>query len=279
MDKMNLEDKRLYGPVSGIPSIKDVDAIQRLEFLGMMKKYSNDYLLNNKSSLGKYRWIKDAFNQWSRIYEYPYCYDIVEKNIPAGSHILDAGCGVTFFTFFLNQKYKITAVDQDDYGYLYNEINKKQNTVVNFIKSNLQAISCPSDSFDAVYCISVLEHTRNYDAILKEFYRLLKPNGLLIITFDVSLDNNESGLNRDSAVFLINNIDKYFNLTYKADDLYRDLGKNDLYTIGYMEKNGLWDLLPWPKPTMLGTLKNVLLGRTTVSSSNLMFCNITARKV
>lgn len=279
MDKVIIENKSSYKPVPGIPSIRDVEAIQDLEFLSMMREYSDNYLLNNKISLEEYRWIKDAFNQWSRLYEYPYCYDTIKNNLQTGAHILDAGSGVTFFPFFLNSKYKITCIDQDDYEHIYNEINKRQKTTVNFIKTNLQNIPYPNDSFDAIYSISVLEHTENYDAILKEFYRLLKPNGLLIITFDISLDNNEWGLNRDAAILLIENIGKYFDFEYKSVDLCDDLKNNDLYTTEYVQKYKSQNLLPWSKPTTKSIIKNLLLRRKIVLPTNLTFCNIAARKV
>lgn len=279
MKNLNIQHENSHQLRTGIPSIGDLNIAEVSNIFQSMKNYSNGYLLNNKNSLKEYRWIKDAFNQWSRIYEYPYCFEILKENISDGGQVLDAGSGVTFFPFFLSSKYKITCIDQDDYEHIYNEINKKQKTTVNFMKTNLQNIPYPDDSFDAIYSISVLEHTENYDAILKEFYRLLKPNGLLIITFDISLDNNEWGLNRDAAILLIENIRKYFDFKYKSVDLYDDLKNNDLYTTKYVQKYKSQNLLPWSKPTTKSIIKNLLLRRKIGLPANLTFCNIAARKV
>jgi len=50
------------------------------------------------------------------------------------------------------------------------------------IVSNITSIPEPNSSFDAIMCIEVLEHLPDPVQAIKEFSRLLKPNGHLIIT-------------------------------------------------------------------------------------------------
>lgn len=46
------------------------------------------------------------------------------------------------------------------------------------------------NSFDIVYSVSVFEHLPDIESTILEIKRILKMNGALIITFDVSLNNN-----------------------------------------------------------------------------------------
>ena len=42
-------------------------------------------------------------------------------------------------------------------------------------------------SFDAVYCISVIEHVPAFEGLLAEVRRVLKPGGLAVLTIDLDL--------------------------------------------------------------------------------------------
>lgn len=263
----------------GIPSVDDVVEVQHSDHYALLKSYSSRFLLNNSDCFNEYRWIKDSFNQWSRIYEYPYCFQQISKNIISKARVLDAGSGVTFFPFFLSDYYSMTCIDQDDYSVIYNSINYTQGTNVEFIKSTLSDIKLPDNSFDAIYCISVLEHTNNYDNILEEINRLLKPDGIVVITFDISLDGNKYGIEKDTAIHLIDNINCNFSTDYNSKDFLNDLDENDIYSLQYVAKNMPYNLLPWPKSTLLQKIKNVIFRRRSLDSINLTFCNLHAKHI
>ena len=277
--KMSVENNNTQELRSGVPSIKNVEVVEKLESFLTVQKYSKSYLLNNKSALKEYRWIKDSLNQWSRIYEYPYCFEALKNNISDGAHVLDAGSGITFFPFFLDSFYKMTCIDQDDYSNIYNQINDKQKTSVNFKTSDLQNISFPDETFDAIYCISVLEHTEDYDKILNEFHRILKPSGIMVITFDVSMGTDTLGLNRESSINLIDTIEKHFSLEYKSANLIHELDKADVYTTKYVQKFKSQKLLPWPTSTIKRIIIDLFHGQKITLSVNLTFCNIVAKKM
>ena len=61
-----------------------------------------------------------------------------------------------------------------------------------------------------------MEHTDNYDQIISEFKRVLKPDGKLIVTFDISLDGKDD-IPVDEAEALITVLGNSFETT--ADDL------------------------------------------------------------
>ncbi|MCM2325890.1 MAG: class I SAM-dependent methyltransferase, partial [Candidatus Woesearchaeota archaeon] len=53
----------------------------------------------------------------------------------------------------------------------------------NFTNQDLTKMSFKDETFDCVTCSEVLEHIYEYRKVLKELKRVLKKNGLLIITF------------------------------------------------------------------------------------------------
>lgn len=264
---------------SGVPVIGDVGSLGNSSEYNELSGYAKSYLSNNLENLKSYRWIKDSFNQWSRIYEYPYCYERISNFAKPEMRILDAGCGVTFFPFFLNQRYNVTCVDQDDYVDMFRAINEKQNTSVNFIRSALNSLPFPDDSFDVLYCISVLEHTDNYPKILDEFKRVLKPGGLLIVTFDIALNDNDWGLDISSARALIQQMQGLFELSYSVQNFDEDISEPTLYSTAYAEKNMDKELLPWPPFTLKNAIRNLIYIKRLSYNVNLTFCNLYGYKI
>jgi ubiquinone/menaquinone biosynthesis C-methylase UbiE len=112
---------------------------------------------------------------------------LVLSELPAGSSILDAGAGQLG-----NKQYcgHLQYVAQDFSQYV-NPAHQsgidglhpgKWDTSRVDIVSDITCIPCPSESFDALLCSEVLEHVPDPMAAIDEFYRILKPNGVLIIT-------------------------------------------------------------------------------------------------
>ena len=111
------------------------------------------------------------------------------NKIPPGYKILDAGCGSQRYKKFCNHlKYF-----SNDTGKYINDVNKNlfSNGIngqenykygeINY-KSNIWEINEESNTFDAILCTEVFEHIPYPERALKEFSRLLKKNGLLILT-------------------------------------------------------------------------------------------------
>jgi SAM-dependent methyltransferase len=51
-----------------------------------------------------------------------------------------------------------------------------------FIKGEVDKLDLPAESFDRIICTEVLEHAHNPEAILATMARLLRPNGVAVIT-------------------------------------------------------------------------------------------------
>lgn len=103
--------------------------------------------------------------------------------IPAGLSILDAGAGECQFQKFCSH---LNYTSQDFAQYLGTGESGLQtgtwdNSKIDII-SDIISIPVEDNSFDALLCTEVLEHIPNPIAAIKEFSRILRPNGYLIIT-------------------------------------------------------------------------------------------------
>lgn len=107
----------------------------------------------------------------------------------------------------------------------------KNNNYTQIKGSKEQLVFLPSESFDIILCHNVLEYTLDREIIVKEFYRLLKPNGFLSI-----VKHNRCGRVMQMIV-LLNNFQIANQLLDGQDGTALKYG-----TIHYYQDN---DLLKW----------------------------------
>lgn len=110
--------------------------------------------------------------------------ETVLKQIPAGNRILDAGAGEQQFKRFCNH---LRYVAQDFARYDGKGDGRGLQTAGWDQKGldivcDITAIPEPDGCFDVILCTEVFEHLPNPLLALKEFARLLRPGGQLIIT-------------------------------------------------------------------------------------------------
>lgn len=144
--------------------------------------------------------LKLPFDWWSRFYEYEWASKFVSRD----DVVLDAACGVCHpFKFYLTDKCQAVyacdldprildsdAIIQDIRAFFGSDIadsmDKSYIQKVKLSLANLSALPYENNKFDKVFCISVLEHMDQASlyAAFREFHRVLKEDGLLILTFD-----------------------------------------------------------------------------------------------
>lgn len=78
-------------------------------------------------------------------------------------------------------KAKLTAIDVSDV-YLDTARRNLAGYAVQFVKGEVTKLALPAASFDRIVCTEVLEHTREPETILAEIARLLRANGVAVIT-------------------------------------------------------------------------------------------------
>ena len=191
---------------------------------------------------------------WSRPYEYSWAGSFAE-----GGTVLDAACGIEHpFKFFLVDRVgEVHACDREE-GILsrdairkglretYGEaaaaqLPERYLDCIHFRRASITALPYGEGMFDRIFCISVLEHLedsfnrhpwiprvdllrsllkRDIQLALGEFKRVLKDDGLIILTFDypdITLDYLASVVRSLGLAFAGET-----NFTHPADALYAE---------------------------------------------------------
>ena len=167
-------------------------------------------------------WTKDAIESSSLPYpvrrtEYPWAINNGELDKPM--KILDVGSGISIFPIYLASKgHEVYSIDFDEIlmNRVSPELSKQAGVNVKYLVGDATKIDFKDESFDRVFCISTIEHLeeekingkyinfhkKNLDVkAIKEMFRVLKPGGILVLTFDWSESIDEQR-------------------SYKLDDIY-----------------------------------------------------------
>lgn len=98
---------------------------------------------------------------------------------PETSRILDAGCvGSPILEVLHNHGFR------DLWGCDFTEDKLPQVPGLKFFQRDLTRTEFPAETFDAVTCLSVIEHGVPLPAFFGEMQRLLKPSGYLLVSID-----------------------------------------------------------------------------------------------
>jgi ubiquinone/menaquinone biosynthesis C-methylase UbiE len=244
----------------GIPSINEYNNLLLSDIFSDIEFFSNSFISKYDKIMKGYdrKWASGSIHLWSRQWEYPFAFFYIDKDIRTKkekSRILDAGSGLTFFPYYLTKKLQEVTVycsDNDaSLGPKFKKINLTKERV-QFNVNDLSRLSYDSDFFDVIYCISVLEHLKDFEIekILQEFKRVLRNNGLIVLTFDISLDNN-SRISIEGAKKLLETLSQEFRHPsgLAASRLQQDLERKDILTTSYVRDRYDKKLLPW-RPTI-----------------------------
>jgi SAM-dependent methyltransferase len=262
---------------TGIPLLTELDAHLKSDIYQRHVRFNREFLRANDAAMEQYGklWSKDTLRLWSRRWECPFTAERTiefakEEQAKSGAdgapfRVLDAGSGVTYFPYYLCQQIprcEVTCFDSNPtYHPMFEAVNKvTPNAKVKFVEGMLQKMPFADGSFDAVCCISVLEHTSNYSEIVDEFRRVLRPGGLLVLTFDLSLDGKFE-LPRERAEALLKELQAKFTVTGGVDlvgELARMDERGSILTTDHVKRVEP-ELLPWKYP-MLKAAHDLLHG-------------------
>lgn len=106
------------------------------------------------------------------------------RDLPSGAHVTDAGCGpATMIGELLARGFEVTGTDIAP-G-MIEECRKRfaSNPHATFSVAPAERLPFSDGSQDAVTAMGLLEYLNNEDAVLKEFHRVLKPGGIVLLTY------------------------------------------------------------------------------------------------
>lgn len=123
----------------------------------------------------------------TRLWEYPFCWFTLQRHVPPGGRILDVGTERSPFPFFLARRgYRVTITDVEKrWTNDWDSASRVLSVDMDQAIGPAEKLPFPDATFDAYLSVSVIEHTRFKEEKLKEAARVLKPGGLLLLTFDV----------------------------------------------------------------------------------------------
>ena len=93
---------------------------------------------------------------------------------------LDAGCGGGFFTYEIAKMCKCIGIDWNISKNLFYVMRKLSS--VSYMKSDVQKMPFKDDTFDKILLSSVLQMVEDDWALLKECRRVLKDDGILVLS-------------------------------------------------------------------------------------------------
>lgn len=249
---------------AGILSRPAYDAAVSSPLFARMETFSAAFLAANRRALARYarRWVADPVHHVMRQWEYPFVFASIERFARESGpprQLLDAGSGATFFPYFVAESWPDAVVEACDADPMVEAtLRQVVHPVADRVRPRQGDLhSLPQDDarFDVVYCISVLEHTRDYRKMLDEFRRVLRPGGCLILTCDISVDGR-TDIPREGAADLLSALGERFEPTdAPTPDSLAALDGPETVTTGKLRATHA-HLMPWKRTwrTFVGAL-------------------------
>lgn len=121
-------------------------------------------------------------------------------SLPKGSRVLDAGCGEGATAEYLVQKYhlKIEGVDLLDFN--IDKAQLRASADLNFKVGDYSKLDYPDNYFDGIYTLETFVHSPDYKQTLREFRRVLKKGGKLVL-FEYSMPGKKNMSKREARAF------------------------------------------------------------------------------
>ncbi len=167
-------------------------------------------------SLSNFQWGSWQIGGPRHYYREKLIMKMIKSVLPAGK-IIDVGCGTgSLLLQLIHSGYAVYGTDLSEECIRLTENRiKKLAPGVNAVikKCNAESIDFPDGHFDGLIAAEILEHVVDDTQAVKEFYRLLKPGGIALITvpanqklWDISDDmaGHKRRYSRDDLIKLFN---------------------------------------------------------------------------
>jgi SAM-dependent methyltransferase len=126
------------------------------------------------------------YKTYSRVWEYPWLWFQLE-NSPRTLRVLDIGSERSAYPWLLAEKgFDVTVSDvTSSYWGLWRNAQRNLGVKPDLKILDTQALALQTASFDVYQSVSILEHVPDKAKALKEAARVLRPGGLLLMSFDI----------------------------------------------------------------------------------------------
>jgi SAM-dependent methyltransferase len=157
-------------------------------------------LLANYSDIWDERWVSfmnelndvarrgglAEYKSYSRVWEYPWLWFQLE-NSPRSLRVLDIGSERSPYPWLLAEKgFDVTVSDvTSSYWGMWRSAQRSLGVKPELKILDTQAFALPTASFDVYQSVSILEHVPDKAKALEEAARVLRPGGLLLMSFDI----------------------------------------------------------------------------------------------
>ena len=257
---------------SGIPTRDDYKRLESTPFYAELLDFSRGF--EEKCQVGSpsirnynSKWVKDPFLQWSRRWEYVY---VAQRILPWAAtrgkplKLIDAGSGFTFFPYFLMQANPSLCIDCFDRDPIVGEALLEAAEILGvrpgFRIEDLEGLSLENQTVDAVYSVSVIEHTKNPRKVIDEINRVLKPGGIFVCSFDISFETH-SPMHVHYVEELVAHITRVFDCPSDWQPIsFESLPADKSIVTTHWDDRAVKAGLPWRNP-LLVWLYDVLRGR------------------
>jgi ubiquinone/menaquinone biosynthesis C-methylase UbiE len=179
--------------------------MEEIKFTGKDESVQNEWNIYWSKKSKTSNKIFEIFANFYRNYIIkPALNHFIIKHFAAKSNLLHAGCGSGKVDTDLVNLFDITALDISLPAlHIYKSVN---NDKASTVQASIFNIPFNDNSFDGIYNLGVMEHFTEEEihVILKEFKRVLKPNGKIVLFIPPTFGLTVFVL--DTAHFILNNI-------------------------------------------------------------------------
>jgi len=155
--------------------------------------------------------------------------ELKEKSV-----VLEVGPGPGYFSIHVAEKLKsgkliLADIQKEMLDYAKKRLERRNLKNTEYYLCNGQKFDFIDDVFDIIFMVTVLGEVENKEAYIKEFHRMLKPNGILSIS-ELAGDPDKMSTDELRDIIEKHNF-KFFN----------EYGSKNNFTINYMKIDGQKD--------------------------------------
>ncbi|MCF6366600.1 MAG: class I SAM-dependent methyltransferase [Bacteroidales bacterium] len=194
---------------------------------------------SNKDFWDKH-WNKNTIEKLypKKVSFFDYVINTSKKYLPKGSLILEGGCGTGQQVFKLqNAGYKVIGID---YAEKTVKTVKNAKPELNISLGDVRKLDFPDNYFDAYWSFGVIEHFYDgYFDIIEEMQRILKPNGLLFITFPHMSKFRKRKAKKNKYPLCEKKPDNFYQFALDEKKVISDLKKHNFNLVSKKHLDGL----------------------------------------